>query len=522
MAEFSYDVTQYDSYPYSQTHPKHIYTLAKLFGINPTHFSRARILELGSAAGGNIIPLAYHYPEAELIGIDLSARQIESGLDEVTELGLKNIRLEHRSILDIDESYGKFDYIICHGVFSWVPDEVRAKIFTICRENLNPEGVACISYNTYPGWNFVNSIREMMLYHSKSFDEPKEKADQARAMLRFIAEGLKDSKTPYSSFLRSEVDTLKDKSDSYLIHEHLEDFNVPYYFHKFIEEANDAGLRYLADTPLATMFHYNLPEKIAEELDQINDIVRIGQYLDFFRNQRFRTTLLCQGEANVDRRLIPERLEEFYYSFNGNVTNGDVKLEDISSETEITFSNEWISLKVSDPTSKNAMFVLLQKNGRPISFDQLCCETMQLSGIDDKEQIKKHIFDNLVFIRLLLSGLVNIHSYESLFTYEPCEKPVASELARFMARDREIVTNLSHDVVFLTVLERILIQYLNGEYTVDQILEKMSEHFLNDELELLNDGKKIEDKEEILKKGGEVCRQSIQKFYRHNLICTPA
>lgn len=125
MEAFSYDITQYESHPYSQTHPELMFTMGKLFGLSPTDFKKCRVLELGCAAGGNILPLAYNFKSSNFVGVDLSIKQIEHGLEQIRDLQLSNIQLLHKSIMDIDSSYGKFDYIICHGVFSWVPKEVQ-------------------------------------------------------------------------------------------------------------------------------------------------------------------------------------------------------------------------------------------------------------------------------------------------------------------------------------------------------------------------------------------------------------
>ena len=56
-------------------------------------------------------------PDLEIIG------EVADGQAAVGELGLTNLTLHHASILDIDDSYGPFDYILCHGVYSWVPTE---------------------------------------------------------------------------------------------------------------------------------------------------------------------------------------------------------------------------------------------------------------------------------------------------------------------------------------------------------------------------------------------------------------
>ena len=66
--------------------------------------------------------------------------------------------------MDIDDSFGTFDYIIVHGIWSWVPDVVKDKILNICSRNLSDRGIAYVSYNTYPGWKRLEQLRDIMLY----------------------------------------------------------------------------------------------------------------------------------------------------------------------------------------------------------------------------------------------------------------------------------------------------------------------------------------------------------------------
>jgi SAM-dependent methyltransferase len=96
--------------------------------------------------------MALELAEARFVGIDLSSRQIAEGRSVVERLGLRNLNLRAISIMDVDRRLGNFDYIICHGVYSWVPEPVRDKILAICAESLAPDGIAYVSYNTYPGW----------------------------------------------------------------------------------------------------------------------------------------------------------------------------------------------------------------------------------------------------------------------------------------------------------------------------------------------------------------------------------
>src|SRR5262245_46505716 len=117
----SYDTVPYESHPFAQSHPDRLATVATLLGLKPPPVARCRVLELGCASGGNLIPMAVGLPGSTFVGVELSRRQAEAGQRVIEALGLKNVELRHLSILDVDDDFGRFDYVVCHGVYSWVP-----------------------------------------------------------------------------------------------------------------------------------------------------------------------------------------------------------------------------------------------------------------------------------------------------------------------------------------------------------------------------------------------------------------
>src|SRR5437868_13031530 len=112
----SYDEVPYASYPYPESHPDRLATVAMLLGLQPAPVEHCRVLELGSASGGNLIPMAEALPQSNFLGIDLSERQIAEGIHTVGALGLTNIDLRRMNITEVGPDLGVFDYIICHGV----------------------------------------------------------------------------------------------------------------------------------------------------------------------------------------------------------------------------------------------------------------------------------------------------------------------------------------------------------------------------------------------------------------------
>ena len=132
-AASSYDEVPYQSDPLIETHPDSLATAATLLGMTPAPVDQCRVLELGCAVGGNLIPMAAAQPESQFLGIDISSRQVAAGQALINATGLGKIKLECADILDLDESIGQFDYIICHGVYNWVPRPAQRKILQTCR-----------------------------------------------------------------------------------------------------------------------------------------------------------------------------------------------------------------------------------------------------------------------------------------------------------------------------------------------------------------------------------------------------
>jgi SAM-dependent methyltransferase len=378
-----YDRVPYESHAYGLSAPDAMARTATLFGMEPASPERCRVLEIGCAAGGNIGPLAYLYPESTFVGIDLSRVQIEQGRRFLEPLGLKNIELTQHDIMDVGEDFGHFDYIICHGVYSWVADPVRDRLLAVCRDHLAPQGVAYVSYNTYPGWHMTGMIRDMMLYHTATLTDPVEKVNQARALLDFLAEAYpEDAKTPYAVLLRREAKRLGGLADSYLFHDHLEEHNAPVYFHQFIERAQAHDLNYLGESHLPVMLPMHLPAHTQEILKRIgDDLYRVEQYMDFVRNRGFRASLLVHDARQLERHIEWPTMTQFYYGCKGKF---EEEPGDLGSGAQVTVIRKESRLTTTTPLLKAAFQVLFSTWPRSLSFDELLGEALALLGSSEE------------------------------------------------------------------------------------------------------------------------------------------
>lgn len=466
----TYDEVPYQSYPYAQSQPEYLHTYGMLFGMTPPSLETARVLELGCAEGGNLIPHALNYPKASFVGVDLSKVQIDTGLENVKTLGLTNVELKHMSITDIDESFGKFDYIICHGVISWVPEFVRERIFEICSKNLVENGIAYVSYNTLPGWNMIRTIRDMMLYHSQMFTSTQDKVTQSRLLLKFITDSLEGQTSPYAEILRQETKLLSQQSDHYLRHDHLEEENKQFYFHEFMSLASAQGLQYLSDSSLSSMYIGNMPDSVSAKLKDINDMVRTEQYMDFITNRRFRSTMLCHSSVPLKRSLTNDIIKHFAITLNvtpeleakEDVINGAQPLKFFFNNNKDTF------ISANSPALKAALSVLSENPYRPLTIDTIVKKSLErLVGVS-KEQVEVDLLNNSM--NLVIKGYISLYSIERDITASvdmPKSSPMAYHQAAKTANNW--VTNLLHQTIGINSFEKILLSYMDGSRNKEQL-----------------------------------------------------
>lgn len=440
----SYDQVPYESFPFPQTHPDRLATIGRLFGLVPPDLARCRVLELGCAAGGNLIPLAQAQPGAEFVGVDLSAVQVAQGQAVIAALGLNNIRLHAMSITDVDESVGAFDYILCHGVYSWVPDQVQDKILALCARQLTDQGIAYVSYNTLPGWRMRGMIRDLMRYHAMQFAEPGDRVAQARSILDFLAQWVPSKNDAYGMLLQSELEGLRHAPDYYILHEHLEDINEPLYFHEFMARARGHGLQYLAEAEFSTVLLSNFPKEAADTLWRIApDAIRQEQFMDFLRNRSFRQTLLVRDGLVVNRSVPAERVTDLWVGSPLRPLSPRPEMQ--SGAMEEFRAPSGGSLRTPNPVTKAAITVLAGCWPASALFPELLAQAQARLGHHIPEDESTLASD---LLQCYGSGLVELHSAPDPFVTRPGQRPLACPLARLQARrGNRQVTNLRHEMV---------------------------------------------------------------------------
>jgi methyltransferase-like protein/trans-aconitate methyltransferase len=452
----AYDAVAYTGYPFQQTHPDRLATLATLFGLNPARVDRCRVLELGCGDGGNLIPMAFTLPESRFVGIDLAPRPVARGQEMVAELGLSNIDLACEDILKF-ESREKFDYIIAHGVYSWAPAEVRDRLMSLCRELLAPHGVAYISYNTYPGYHLRDLTREMMIFHTRAVEEPAERVNQGLALLQWLLHKFPSEEVAqtdlYGALLKEQLELLTGhRHREQIYHDDLADLNTPLYFHQFVAHAEKHGLQYLAEADYFEMQDYIYPAPIREALRQFGDeqIVAKEQYLDFLKCRVFRQTLLCHKDAPIQRKIDPALMTRFYFESQAKPASGQPDLR--AGAVEEFRGPRGAKLQTDFPLAKAALLALGEEWPRHLSWWELLQAasaglnvSVTSKGDDEFDDEARALAE--ILLAACGSDLVRLHVQPPQFVTVIGERPLACSLTRMQAGRGAVVTNLLHKSV---------------------------------------------------------------------------
>ncbi|MEP6990740.1 MAG: methyltransferase regulatory domain-containing protein [bacterium] len=474
----SYEAVPYDSRPISATEIGAIETTALLHGVTAPPADRARVLELGCASGGNLIAMAYRYPDAHFVGIDLTPGQVALGREEVALLGLENVTLDAMSIADITDDFGTFDYIICHGVYSWVPPEVQDAILRVCSRNLAPNGIAYVSYNTLPGWHIRGMVREMVMYHDDPSLPAHERVARAHEFVDLLASHGATPPSLHTLSIAEEAVNLKAQRDAHFLHEQLEPYNDPVYFSEFVRRTAARGLRFLAEAKIAD--RSTMPPAWAQRAAGVDgDVVRVQQYLDFATGRTFRRSLLCHEHVVALPQPCVDAVVALHVTLSAVPTTPAEDDRGKGPGVESFSSPSNTTMTTNNPLVLAAFHVLLRVAPSSLPFDALLQRVNDRLSMDEPQGIAAAAERSAplasAMLQCAMGGLIELQRHPSTFTLVVSERPVASRIARARASSASVVPNLRHRMVDLTGIERTLLAHLDGAHDRLQLVDRLIE-----------------------------------------------
>ena len=477
-----YDLVPYKSVSFTQTHPIALATVAMLVNHRAPPVEKCRVLELGCSSGGNLLPMAETLPGGEFLGIDASSVQVERGNEMRKTAGLTNVELRCQDILDF-QSDPQFDYIICHGVYSWVPDDVKHKILDICRTCLSQNGIAYVSYNVFPKWRMNAIARDIMMYSSRYIKDQIQKLNSAKNVVKLLNTAVGQDTAHYKELLNRSHKIATENDDYYLIHEYLEHVNSPLHFHEFSERVQKSGLQYLGDADYEYM---NFESVSSSDLRVLMDVSRdsgeVEQYKDFLWNRGFRRSLLCHAGCHLDRKSPEQRLTHFRVSSSART---QFPRPDLMSTIPVTFRFlDGGTISISDPMIKATLFHLGIAWPSSVPFVDLVC-LVQSSIMENALSIegggRASTVDRLSrkLLRLFATNVVFFHLDTPKFVGVVSERPKASRLMQLQASKGEAVTNAKHESIVLDAIQCHLVAQCDGQRSVSELVASLSRQIVN-------------------------------------------
>ncbi len=431
MIEDDYDAYPYQARAQAESHVSRLALLATLWSLSPTPPSRCRVLEIGCADGGNLIPMAAEAPESSFVGVDLSLKQIAAARDRAERWSVKNIQFLHADATTLPDDLGQFDYVIMHGVYSWVPEPVQARLLKVVAARLRPHGVAYVSYDTLPGWHGQRVVRDFVLRHA-AHESPEELAQSARALIQFLGSAV-DPDTAYGRSIQARCEALLGASGQYLIHGLLSAEHHPCYFLDFLEAAQRWGLVYLADADPRSLSTDTLHPSGRRAIAQVPGTwLDHEEIRDVLTERSFRRSLLVHGEGASRRDLDHTAIEGMHVASRGGPSIGD-------------------------PMWDAALGVLaaVWPSSIPVA-----------TWLDQTENLVGHGLRAALYARALAAfaaGILELRLTPVAACRVAGERPCASRWARAAARDGVGVTDLRHQPRELPELMRVVLAACDGQ-----------------------------------------------------------
>lgn len=447
----SYQAMPYPSRPVPLSHPDHLYVVGRLHGLAPRAVGGARVLELGCGTGGNLLPMAASLPEGEFVGVDLSERQIDMARAAAKAGGLDNVEFLAGDALSLlADGLGRpFDYIVLHGLYSWVPPAVQAALLPLCRRLLTDAGIVYVSYNTYPGWHGRGLVRDLMLRAGAGAASPEEQVVRARAALDDLIPAYAQSDDAYANLLAEEKARVDDMEDSFLLHDLLEVENHPVYVDGFLSQAAAAGLQFISEGNVAASREENFSPEARRQLAAINDPIAREQQIDFLLNRSFRQTLLCSAGSQVHRQIAPDWLAGLYLASPVRPMGPDQN----GAPGEAFFATpDGGRFGMTAPNAIAALNHLALAWPNFLAMEDLAAKT------GDGAIVAQLVID------LYPRNWLDLLPRPAVYTTTPGPRPKATALARWQMRQGDFVTDLRHRNVTITdPFTRQLLPLLDGQ-----------------------------------------------------------
>jgi SAM-dependent methyltransferase len=423
-----YDQVAYPGLVYPFATPDRLSVFGALFGLGSENPGDATILELGCGDGTNLLSIAQRFPTATVIGVDLSEQALSLARQRAAAAGLNQVtflRLDLAALGDEGVGTGPLppcDYLIAHGLMSWVAPETRQEILRLVGRLLKPSGVAMLSFLTFPGQHDIEPLRGLMRHHVKNVSDPNKRIAQARDIALWQYERMKKLHGDARARLLYElVLEWHQLPDAVFLHDLLAEERHPLTLTAFCDEAARAGLSWLANARMDEPRNELLPEDLREFVAAIPDPVRRQSYLDAFLMTRFRTSLFHRLDTPAKRGANAS-------TFLGFFATSLIPRREVADTHTVVVSTGVGQIRLS-PEATRLLRVLADHRPHALALAELASHP----ELADAEAPESHETIGVAASQLWLAGAIELTRSPPTLASALSSTPRATPLARQLA-----------------------------------------------------------------------------------------
>ena len=275
-----------------------------------------RLADLGCGNGLTDLVIAAAHPEAEIWGFDFNPAHIEWARNLAAAAGLSNVHFIEASFAELATGAAaalpSFDFMVSHGVLSWITQENRRFLIDLLRRHLRPGGLVYMSYNVSIGWPGMGPVRLLMQMLAET--NPRRSDLAAPGILDFI-DKMHAAKARFFAVYPGFTDRLADmrrQDPRYIAHEFLNRNWTPLMFAESASDMEDAKCQYIGSATLTENFDaISVPPDMHPIVSAAASVVLRETLRDFATAQDFRRDLYRRGAAPlspVEHRAVLDAL----------------------------------------------------------------------------------------------------------------------------------------------------------------------------------------------------------------------
>jgi ubiquinone/menaquinone biosynthesis C-methylase UbiE/methyltransferase-like protein len=492
-------ISDYDKVPYKgaiipNSYPGHLALCSLWHNGRDSPLQGFHLTELGCGDGANLLPMAFYHPDSTFMGIDIAESGLSRAREGAAQIGLHNIQFMQKDICKIEQAeIVQCDYIIAHGLYSWVSDDIREAILQFCRNSLSATGLAFISYNAQPGWASRGLVRDILL-RSASVQQAaiEDKASKAIEVASELLQAMPSRDYAYAVLIAEELERVRDGKPFYVYHEYLEEFNQGFWLRDFIERARQNNLNYVCDAQFS-QWEGQVPKELRHSLSQAGlDPIEQEETADLLCNRYFHASILCPGDGMGDvpgdapgeSVSHPKILEQVSIASSLGADSDPFDLTEGVVELFIGSHGQEITLDVS--IIKAAVVLLAAQWPIGMQLNNIFQQASRLlseHGHNVLENAQSQLTEEL--ITLFEAGVIDLRLQQANYSRGLPEYPKLPALARYEIEHRDAFTTPYHLPISLNDQFLEVVSDMDGSKSITEIKRLFGEDIVDQSLDLL-------------------------------------